>query len=163
MEAEVATQLAREAEADDAVSIGVAEPDRADPDDANNSVTAVVRLALADLAVAKSASNTTPSVGDTVTFTVTVANTGPDAATGVAVSDMMSAGLAFTSATPSQGAFNSVTGVWSVGAVTTGTSQTLQIVARVVSAGQQTNIATIAHSDQSDPNTGNNVASVVLN
>jgi uncharacterized repeat protein (TIGR01451 family) len=141
----------------------VTHSDQPDPDTANNSAFAVVRLALADLAVAKSASNTTPSVGDTVTFTVTLTNNGPDAATGVAVSDALSAGLVFISATPSQGAFNSVTGLWSVGSVATGTPQTLEIVARVVSAGSQSNTATIAHSDQSDPDSSNNTASVALN
>ena len=37
----------------------------------------------ADLAVTKTVSNPTPNVGDTITFTVTLTNTGPDAATGV--------------------------------------------------------------------------------
>jgi hypothetical protein len=53
--------------------------------------------------------------------------------------------------------------LWSVGTVATGSSQTLQIEARVVSAGQQTNTAMIAHSDQFDPDIGNNTASVALN
>jgi uncharacterized repeat protein (TIGR01451 family) len=141
----------------------VTHSDQPDPDGANNSASSVVRLALADLAVAKSASNTTPNVGDTITFTVTLTNNGPDAATGVAVSDVLSAGLSFVSATPSQGAFNSVIGLWSVGAVAAGTSQTLQIEATVVSAGQQANTAMIAHSDQFDPDAGNNTASVALN
>jgi uncharacterized repeat protein (TIGR01451 family) len=134
-----------------------------DPDGANNSASAVVRLALADLALAKSATTTTPNVGDIVTFTVTLTNNGPDAATGVAVSDVLSAGLSFVAATPSQGAFNSVIGLWSVGTVAMGTPQTLQIVAQVVSEGQQTNTAVIAHADQFDPDTGNNSASVALN
>ena len=41
----------------------------------------------ADLAVTKTVSDATPNVGDVVTFTVTIANNGRDAATGVEVTD----------------------------------------------------------------------------
>ena len=44
----------------------------------------------ADLALIKAVSDSTPNVGDTVTFTISVTNNGPDAATNVAVSDTLS-------------------------------------------------------------------------
>src|SRR5262249_34848960 len=101
----------------------------------------------------------TPNVGDTITFTVTLTNNGPDNATGVSVSDKLPVGLAFVSATPSQGIYNSGTGVWTVGTVTTISVQTLQIQARVASPNAQTNTASISQSDQLDPNNTNDSAS----
>jgi uncharacterized repeat protein (TIGR01451 family) len=114
----------------------------------------------ADLALTQSVSNQTPNVGDTVVFTVTLTNLGPDTATSVAVEDLLPAGLQFVSATPSQGSYDSSTGVWTVGMVSTTGSQTLVIQALVVSPTAQTNTATVSHSDQYDPNTTNNTASV---
>ena len=113
----------------------------------------------ADLALTKVVSNASPNVGDQVTFTVTLTNNGPDTATNVQVTDLLPAGLTFVSATPSQGTYDSATGLWTVGTVTTATPPTLQLVATIASTGAQTNTATISASDQPDPNTDNNTAS----
>ena len=43
----------------------------------------------------KTVSDATPNVGDQITFTVTLSNQGPDAATGVQVTDLLPAGLTF--------------------------------------------------------------------
>ena len=107
----------------------------------------------------KTVSNPTPNVGDPITFTVTLTNTGPDAATGVQVTDLLPAGLTFVSANPSQGTYNSGTGVWTVGTVSSGIPQTLIIAGTVVSPAAQTNTAIISDADQFDPNTANNTAS----
>ena len=75
------------------------------------------------------------------------------------MTDLLPAGLSFVSANPSQGTYNSVTGVWTVGTVSPGVPQTLSITATVVSPAAQTNTGTISDADQFDPNTGNNTAS----
>src|SRR5262249_12361476 len=131
-----------------------------DSDSSNNSDSATVTPQQADLAVTKTVSNSAPNVGDTTTFTVTLNDLGPNTAINVTVQDALPAGRTFITATPSQGTYSG--GVWTVGTVAVGTPQTLQIVARVVSTGAQTNTATISHADQFDPNTANNSASTTV-
>ncbi|MFI5371632.1 MAG: hypothetical protein ACHQ52_08745, partial [Candidatus Eisenbacteria bacterium] len=103
-----------------------------------------------------------PNEGATVSFTITLSNAGPDTATGVAVTDLLPAGLLNQSATASQGSYASGTGVWSVGTVPPSTSVTLTLVARIgVGTGGSTltNTATISASDQLDLGLTNNTAS----
>jgi uncharacterized repeat protein (TIGR01451 family) len=107
-------------------------------------------------------SDATPNVGDTITFTVTLSNQGPDAAAGVQVTDLLPAGLTFFSATPSQGTYDNVSGVWTVGTVSSGGSQTLLIQATVVSPAALTNTGTISDADQFDPDAANNTASAFV-
>jgi uncharacterized repeat protein (TIGR01451 family) len=114
----------------------------------------------ADLALNKTVDNATPNVGDTVTFTITLTNHGPDTATNVIVSDLLPPGLKLLSSHPSQGTY--VGGVWNVGTVTTSMAPTLTLTAKVVSPKAETNTATITHSDQHDPTTGNNTSSVTV-
>jgi uncharacterized repeat protein (TIGR01451 family) len=140
-------------------SAGVSHSDQFDPNTANNAANATESPQQADLALAKTVDNPTANVGDLVTYLVTLSNSGPNTATNVQVTDMLPAGLTFQSSTPSQGTYSSSTGVWDVGTVTAGGSQTLQVVALVVSTSAQTNTATITHADQFDPNTANNTAS----
>ncbi|MGH8172736.1 MAG: DUF7507 domain-containing protein, partial [Rhodanobacteraceae bacterium] len=110
--------------------------------------------------------NAAPNIGDTVTFTITAHDNGPNDATGVVVTDLLPAGLGFVSATPSQGAYSSATGLWNIGTLTSGGSTstaTLTIVATVTATGALTNTATVTLSDQPDPNSTNDSASASLN
>jgi uncharacterized repeat protein (TIGR01451 family) len=96
-------------------------------------------------------------------FTVTLSNAGPDAATGVSVTDLLPAGLTFVSSNASLGTYDSGTGVWTVGTVGTAVnanSATLQIVATVATAGAKINTAQVSASAQRDPDStpNNNIA-----
>src|SRR5262249_55236855 len=124
--------------------------DQVDPNVNNNAASVQVTPQPADLALGKQVSNATPAVGDTITFTITLTNNGPATATGVAVTDLLPAGLTFVSATPSQGTYNSMTGAWTVGTVTTAVPQTLLISAQVTGSTAMTNTATVTASDQAD-------------
>ena len=66
----------------------------------------------ADLSLSKTISNTTPNVGDVVTFTITVNNAGPDAATGVAIEDAIPNGYSNITAISNAGAIANDTINW---------------------------------------------------
>ncbi len=103
---------------------------------------------VADLDIDKTVNNTTPNVGDIVTFTITVTNMGPDDATGVEVTDNLPSGYTFVSATPSQGTF--IGGVWTIGNLPFPGTVTLLINATVNASGNYLNLAQITDSDQID-------------
>lgn len=93
------------------------------------------------------------SVADQVALTIRVSNTGPYAATGVEVRDLLPSGLSFVSYTSTVGTYNSGTGIWSVGNLAIATSAALTITVRVSSSGTSTtNFAEVWQSDQFDPN-----------
>jgi uncharacterized repeat protein (TIGR01451 family) len=114
---------------------------------------------LADLSLTKSVNDATPNVGDAVTFTVVLTNSGSETATGVAVADQLPAGLAFVSAAATQGSYDPATGVWTVGTVAAEGSATLTVTATVTSAGTRSNTAQVTAADQFDPDStpANNV------
>ena len=62
---------------------GTSHADQFDPNEANNFDTAAINPQAADLQVAKTVSNPTPNVGDTITFSVTLTNDGANAASNV--------------------------------------------------------------------------------
>jgi uncharacterized repeat protein (TIGR01451 family) len=114
---------------------------------------------LADLSLTKTVNAATPPVGATVTFVITLANSGPVTATNVAVTDQLPAGLSFVSAAATLGSYDDATGVWSVGTLAAGASTILTITATVTAAGSITNTAQVSASDQfdSDSAPANNV------
>jgi uncharacterized repeat protein (TIGR01451 family) len=122
-----------------------------------NSASATETPQQADLQLAKTVSTAAPNVGDTITFTVTLTNAGPDAATNVTVADTLPVGLTLLNSSPSQGTYAG--GIWTVGSVAFNASATLTLQATVISPNSQTNTASVSHSDQFDPNTANNTAS----
>ncbi len=109
-------------------------------------------VAVADLGLTKTVDNPAATIGQTVTFTITLVNRGPSEATNVAVTERPPQGLTFTAATPSQGTYNNATGVWTVGTVPLNGTATLQITATLTSNNPTANVAEVTASDQQDPN-----------
>jgi large repetitive protein len=105
----------------------------------------------ADLSLTKTVDNATPNPNDIVTFTLNLRNAGPGAATNIAVTDLLPSGATFVGSSPSQGAYNNTTGIWSVGVVGSGSSASLQIGARITGVGTITNTAEVTAADQPDP------------
>jgi uncharacterized repeat protein (TIGR01451 family) len=115
----------------------------------------------ANLGVSKSCSVARTAVGSTITWTVALLNQGPANATGIALTDVLPAQMTYVSDNKS-GAYNSGTGVWTVGNLAVGAADTLRIVTTVNSGtpGQIiTNTVNITAANESDPDGANNTAS----
>jgi uncharacterized repeat protein (TIGR01451 family) len=143
-------------------SASISATNQPDQNSANNSGSAAVSGQQADLAMTKSVNNVAPNVGATVTFTIRVTNNGPSTATGVAVTELLPVGLTFVSASASQGAYTSTTGVWSVGSLTNGASATLQVIVTVTQPGAISNSASVTLSNVPDPTPGNNTSTSTI-
>jgi uncharacterized repeat protein (TIGR01451 family) len=79
------------------------------------------------------------------------------------VQDLLPAGLAFVSATPSPGSYDDATGAWTIGTLLNGQSATLTLTATVTVAGAITNRALVVAQDQPDPVPSNNSAAAIVN
>jgi uncharacterized repeat protein (TIGR01451 family) len=113
----------------------------------------------ADLAVIKDVNNHLPLEGDTITYTVTVINTGPADATNIELTDQLPSEVTYQSYSASQGTYNNGSGIWSLGNLNDDGSAWLIITATVNSgtAGSAVfNTATITAVDQSDPHAADN-------
>jgi large repetitive protein len=127
----------------------------------NDEDRATVTPPSADVALTKVVSDARPALGEQTTWTVTVANNGPDAAADVVVTDILPAGLSFVSASASQGSYDAGTGAWTVGAMAAGATQTLDLLTEITALGDRTNTAT-ASATTYDPDLGNNTDDAFL-
>ena len=145
-----------------AVRTGGNEPD---PNPGNDSGAATINAAAAaDVALQKTVDRPQPSVGETVTFTVTATNRGPSSATGVFVEDTLPPGLTLVTATPSQGTtYDAGTGAWTIGNLALSASATLTLVASVNTTGVLVNEARKTAQNEVDPNPLNDVAEAQIN
>ena len=101
--------------------------------------------------------------GASVTYTLTLTNNGPGAATGVKASDELPAGVAFVKA-EGDGTYDAATGVWDLSGLTLakGDVKTIAITVEVTGAGAGklvTNVARITHQDQPGDDPTNNESS----
>lgn len=108
-----------------------------------------------DLQITKTASPASVTVGQNVTFTLTVTNNGPAPATAVRVTDTLPAGLNYISTTCAGATFASPVLTWPVGNLANGASASCTLTAQVTAPGTLTNTATV-QADQTDPVTVNN-------
>ncbi|MGD8412967.1 MAG: DNRLRE domain-containing protein, partial [Candidatus Latescibacterota bacterium] len=132
---------------------------------ANNSAEVTLAVKSTDLAVTTAADQMFPAVGDTIAYTVSVTNFGPDDATGVVIADTLSPLVTYLTHDAGQGAYDTTSGLWSVGSVPIGVTDTLTVYGRIAagSIGSYiTNVARLAESDVADVDDGNDVDSVTI-
>ncbi|MEX2236090.1 MAG: thrombospondin type 3 repeat-containing protein [Dehalococcoidia bacterium] len=108
----------------------------------------------ADLELDKEVTDSTPTEGQSITFTLTLTHNqanSTDEAENVTVTDLLPAGLTYVSHAAAQGTYNPGNGVWTVGQVLQGTAPTLSIVATVDTLSDVTNTAEVTANDRWDP------------
>ena len=130
----------------------------------SNTAQATVQVnRVADLQLTKVANRSSARVGDVITYTITVTNAGPDEADAVAAIDELNSALRFVAARPSTGSFDEGTGRWSIGLVAVGAVLTMELDAKVVSAGLVKNMARVEGSvNDFDPDSNEAVASLMV-
>ena len=101
--------------------------------------------------------------GQRVTYTLTLTNNGPGAATGVKASDELPSGVSFVEA-QGDGSYDAATGVWDLSGLTLAKSEVKKIAITVEITGDGagklvTNVARITHQDQAGDDPTNNESS----
>ena len=137
----------------------------------NNSSSVATTIDSVDLQIAKAVSNAYPDVGEVFTYTLWITNTGPSDAVNVTVDVDLSTYMDYYPVVPapspppnnpSQGTYNHLTGIWTVGSIPKDGSAKLTFRAspKDIALGQKiTNTAVVTSTNTSDWNTSNNHAS----
>jgi uncharacterized repeat protein (TIGR01451 family)/gliding motility-associated-like protein len=138
----------------------VDEDGNGDPDDDDEDQLTVAPK-IADLRLTKFVvdNDITPFVGTEISFEISVFNDGPDDATNVVVDDLLPAGYDFILYSATSGIYDHISGIWVVGTVSAGDSQTLVVDVLVNDSGPYTNGAEITAADvyDSDSTPNNNI------
>lgn len=118
--------------------------------------------ASADLGVMQTLTPAAPTQGQNVTIALTASNNGPNNATGVVVSNLLPAGMAYVSDNGA-GAYVPATGAWTIGNLSAAGSSSLSIVATVTGSGAITVRSQISSTGVSDTNPANDAATSNIN
>ncbi len=131
-----------------------------DPNPADNILTQSTPVYVqppqsSDLAIGQTITPDPVTISNQVTLTLTVANLGPNDATGATIVDSLPTGLTFLSATPPANAVSGQLVSFNTGAIVNGGSVTVVMQALPVAAGTLANIATVTAADTDTDETNN--------
>ncbi|TMM30338.1 DUF11 domain-containing protein [Polaribacter aestuariivivens] len=136
--------------------------DQTDTSVLNPNLSTSINVTSSNLVTVKTVNNTLPDEGDTIIYSINVTNNGPNDETNVSLTDNLPSGITFVSASATTGSYSNTTGVWTIGNITNGDTETLNITA-TVNAGTNgstiTNTTSAANGDQADPTTVGDVLS----
>jgi uncharacterized repeat protein (TIGR01451 family) len=130
-----------------------------DPDPNNNTDTSTTTVQTVDLSVVKTGNPTTARAGEPYTYTLTIRNAGPAAASSVAVSDTLPASLTFLDAAPLPTTRSGQALTWDLGSMAAGSERTVTISVNISSSarGRLVNTASVG-SPEEDRDPGNNTS-----
>ncbi|MFC4872819.1 hypothetical protein [Negadavirga shengliensis] len=100
--------------------------------------------ALADLEVTKTVDDPTPEMGGNVVFTIEARNNGPSNSGEVIVEEYLPEGYSYINHSASAGTYEPLLGIWDVGDLNYGVTQTLTLTAKVTTAGDYINSVRIS-------------------
>jgi uncharacterized repeat protein (TIGR01451 family) len=150
---------------DDNTALGTDQRGVQRPQGAHSDIGAFELVLSADLSVSKTVSSSTAQPGDTLTYTIVVKNAGPQAASGVTMSDTFPSSLSYLSCSATNGGTCSYTGTAvnvTYSTLAVGESETITIMGTLSATAQDglvvTNTANISATTPVDPNTGDNTA-----
>lgn len=117
---------------------------------------------IADLGIVGTSAPAGALVGQNITYTFTITNSGPNQATSVAVTNTLPAAVSLVSATASQGhtVLNGNAMLANLGDLASGASATVTVTGTLQQPGSITNRAGV-YASENDLNPANNIASVV--
>ena len=125
-----------------------------DIDLSNNEISESISVGKAtDLEIKKTASNANPKLNDSVDWTITVKNNGPNDATNVIITDILPSGLNYVSSTPSKGRYSN--SVWNIDSLNINEIAALTITTKISKTGLIINAANVT-SDEFDIDKSNN-------
>ncbi|MEJ8756560.1 T9SS type A sorting domain-containing protein [Pontibacter sp. H259] len=138
--------------------------DQYDPIQANNKAIALLNvLPVSDLNLTHTVTPGPYYNGQNVTYTVTLLNQGPDAATDVTIEEKLPAGLTFVSAVASMGTYDAASGIWTLGSDVLSTqSQTLTIVAKPIVTGTIAITTKVDQNPEFDHDASDNQATATI-
>lgn len=135
--------------------------DQFDPDSTpGNGITTEDDFALAQastplatsLNITNTVNNSTPNVGSNVVFSIVVSNPSgnPYTAHNVQVAALLPTGLTYVSNFPTQGTYDSNSGVWMIGTMAVNSSATISITAKVITSAPLPYSATVSSDEYLD-------------
>lgn len=116
---------------------------------ASNNNQKSIQEGVSDLRIGIVTNNLLANTGDTITFILTVNNTGPDNATGTSVTAIIPDGYRYVSHTE-QETYNPATGIWNIGNLENNNFTFIEIRVEVFPQGNYSFIASVI-SEQTDP------------
>ncbi len=122
------------------------------------------KLYYVDLSLEKQVSDSAPNEGDMVVYTLSLTNSGPDAATGIEVTDALPSGVIYLTSSDTN-RYDPQTTIWTVPSLDANSTTSLTITVQIDSATGGTSItneATITQRTEVDANSANDFDSATL-